>query len=147
MFRALVSSGKARIVAATLGVAVAALLLGQADGPTRASHAGGMDAMSIDMDHLGTPGNTATSIGSIQSCARINENDIMDADEEDVDTLRVDVLADNIPSSAPMNAYIYVLGYSSGNVSVQAQIIGLLDTAPFSDVFNGTCRIKKCCRE
>ena len=136
MFRALVSSGKARIVAVTLSVAVAALLLGQADGPTRASHAGGMDAMTIDMDPSATPANTATSIGSIQSCARINENGMMDADEDGIDTLTVDVLADNIPSDAPMNVYMYHLGYSAGNVSVQFQIIGLLTTAPSSSVSN-----------
>ena len=138
MFRVFVSSGKARIVAVTLAVAVAALLLTQADGPTRASHAGGMDAMTIDMDPSATPANTATSIGSIQSCARINENGMMDADEDGVDTLTVDVLAVNIPSSNPMNVYMYHLGYSAGNVSVQFQIIGLLDTAPFSDVFNAS---------
>jgi hypothetical protein len=108
------------------------LLLASADGPAQASHAGGMDAMTIDMDPSAPPANTATSIGSIQSCARINENGVMDADEDGVDTMTVDVLADNIPSDAPMNVYQYHLGYSAGNVSVQFQIIGLLATAPGS---------------
>jgi hypothetical protein len=53
-----------------------------------------MDAMSIDMD---PSGNSGTSNGDRDFCARINENDIMDADEEAVDTVEVDVTALNIP--------------------------------------------------
>ena len=44
-------------------------------------HPGGMDAMSIDMN---VAGNTNTVLGAIQTCARINENNLVDADEEDL---------------------------------------------------------------
>lgn len=46
--------------------------------PVLASHTGGADNFLIDMDPTG---NTATSITSIESCARINENNVQDADE------------------------------------------------------------------
>ena len=59
--------------------------------PPIAPDSGGMDAMSIDMNPHGVPANTATSLGSREFCARINENNILDADEDDVDTLEIDI--------------------------------------------------------
>ena len=46
------------------------------------SAAGGMEAMRIDMDPAVTPANAQTFIGSREDCARINENDTLDADED-----------------------------------------------------------------
>jgi hypothetical protein len=62
-----------------------------------------MDAMSIDMDPSAAPANTATSLGTLESCARINENNVLDADEEGAaDTLSTDVTATNIPVGSEM---------------------------------------------
>lgn len=54
-----------------------------------------MDEMSIDMDPTG---NTGTSIGSRESCARINENGFTDADEDAPDTVEFDVTVLNLPA-------------------------------------------------
>jgi hypothetical protein len=57
-----------------------------------ASHDGGMDEMTLDMNPGSEPANTSTSLGSIEFCARMNENDILDADEDGIDALYVDVV-------------------------------------------------------
>ncbi len=78
------------------------------------------DAFSIDMDPAGAPANTATSLGSRQTCAGINANNILDADEDaTADTLAVDVTVTNIPAFAPMIAFNYVLNYNETALSVQ----------------------------
>ena len=96
MVRALLSI---TVIIGMVALASAAFLsLGE---PATASHAGGADAFSIDMDPSGSPANTGSSVGSIESCARVNENDTLDADEDAVDTLNVDVVIVNIPESDP----------------------------------------------
>ena len=65
--------------------------------PARASHTGGMDAMSIDMNPGATPANSNTSIGSREKCARINENDTLDADE---DVAEITTIFGNVASAA-----------------------------------------------
>jgi len=77
-----------------------------------------MDALSIDMDPMG---NTATSLGTREFCARINENVILDADEDAVDTLTIDVTATNIPASNPMIGYEYTFNYSDTNLTLVSQ--------------------------
>ena len=79
----------------------------EASIPADASEPGGMDAMSIDMNPHAIPANTATSIGSREFCARINENDLLDADEDDIDTLEIDVTTgpQGIPESTAMLAF------------------------------------------
>ena len=62
-----------------------------------AGHAGGMDAMSIDMDSGNTPANTANTIGTREDCRRINENNSLDADETAVDSIDIDVTAGGVP--------------------------------------------------
>jgi hypothetical protein len=59
-----------RLMAAGL---VAYLLLYLSDGmaPADASHVGGADAFSIDMNPFGPTTNTATTLGSQQTCAGI----------------------------------------------------------------------------
>ena len=59
-------------------------------------------AFSIDMQESATPANTKGTgndgvIGSVEVCARINENGIQDADEDTIDALFVDVQGDDIP--------------------------------------------------
>ena len=82
-----------------------------------------MQAMSIDMNEEATPANTSSSLGSLESCARINENDILDADEDVVDGVNIDVTALGIPpyndggttdptdDTGGILAYSYVFGY------------------------------------
>ncbi|MFQ5471982.1 MAG: hypothetical protein ACE5FA_03720 [Dehalococcoidia bacterium] len=84
------------------GISVAAVTIYAVVGVFRqtadASNPGAMDAMSIDMDPAQSPANTGTSIGTVQGCAQINENNQLDADEDTVDSLTVDVVAQGIPS-------------------------------------------------
>lgn len=72
-----------------------------------------MEAMSIDMNPSASPANTATSLGSRETSARINENNILDADEDVVDGITIDVTATNIPGSHPMEGYQYTLNYGT----------------------------------
>src|SRR5574342_616053 len=87
-------------------IALAAFVLIFATGTNAAGT--NPDAMSIDMD---ITGNTATALGTRESCARINENNTMDADETAVDTLTVDVTAVNIPASNPAIGFAYELNF------------------------------------
>jgi hypothetical protein len=116
-----------------------------------ASHAGGMDSMSLDMDSAATPANTATSLGTREDCRRINENNTVDADEMGVDSLAMDVTASSVPpysnggtpgnpsdDSGGIIAYTYRLNYSEANLSVEAQDTAfLLSSNSGSAVFNG----------
>ena len=63
-------------------------------GPTQASH-GGMDTMAIDVNPAG---NSAGAVGTIDQCGRINRNGTMDADEDFIDGLFIDVVGQNIPA-------------------------------------------------
>ena len=83
--------GYAVLITAALASGAAGLIsIGEAsnqgtNGPSSpqpaSHHPGGMDAMSIDMN---VAGNTNSVLGAIQTCARINENNLVDADEEDL---------------------------------------------------------------
>ena len=57
----------------------------------------GMTAMSIDMKDAANA-NNANVLGPLDTCARINENGVLDADEFLVDQLRIDVTAQGIPA-------------------------------------------------
>jgi subtilisin family serine protease len=85
-----------------------------------ASHAGGADAFSIDMNPAAAPGNTATSLGSTETCAQINENGFLDADEDAIDMVRMDVVAGphGIPASNPMIGFSFTLEYPAGSLRV-----------------------------
>jgi uncharacterized repeat protein (TIGR01451 family) len=92
--------------------ALAVLSVGGSDS-VQANHTGGMDAMSVDMNPAATPANSPTSLGSREGSARINENDILDADEDVVDGIFVDITATNIPASNPMTGFGYRLSYGA----------------------------------
>ncbi len=105
---------------------------------------GGMGYMSLDMDPHTTPANTATSLGSIENCARINENDQLDADEDSAaDTIDVDATATGIPASAPMQGFSFQLGYDEANLTIQSAVAStgtgsgsyLLNSLPGSNLF------------
>jgi hypothetical protein len=76
---------------------------------------------SVDMDPTAVPGNTAMSVGTRETCARINENGIMDADEDMVDTVEFDVTVTGIPAANAMIAYSYDLGYPTATRIVSHQ--------------------------
>ncbi|MCH8815290.1 MAG: hypothetical protein IH957_09390 [Chloroflexi bacterium] len=97
---------------------------------------GAMDAMSIDMDPSAFPANTGTAIGTVQSCARINENNLLDADEDAEDTLEVQVLVDNIPGTNPAIATSFGLDFPAPNQMTVTQIATPFATANGWTIFN-----------
>ncbi|MGH9200653.1 MAG: hypothetical protein ACRD2A_05400 [Vicinamibacterales bacterium] len=107
------------------------------NGPNSSNSRCGMDIMAVDMDPGSTPANTATSIGTQEICARIDENGLQDADEDVVDGLVIDVTADNITAANPMFGYVFDLNYSSANLTVDAHNPNfLLNANAGSAVFN-----------
>ena len=100
---------------------------------TRANHSGGMNVMAIDMEEEATPANTSTALGTRELCRRIDENNVLDADEDVVDGLFIDITARDVPpyddNGTPGNplddtggilAYQFDLNYSVSNLTVQA---------------------------
>ena len=92
-----------------------------------------MDAMAIDVNPEAFPANTTSSLGSQEVCIRINENNILDADEDVVDGLFVDVTADTIPpfnnggtpgdpsdDSGGIVGFSYTFSYDETNLTIQA---------------------------
>ncbi len=91
-------------------------------GGVSATDPGSMDAMSIDMDPSADVANTATGLGSREPCARVNENDILDADEDaTADTVTIDVTAKAIPDSNRMTAFQLFLLYDEANLTIQSR--------------------------
>jgi hypothetical protein len=97
---------------------------------------GGMSAMSIDMKEAG---NTASALGSLDTCARINENGVLDADEYLVDQLRINVTAQGISAfndggtpgaegddSGGITGYEFDFNYPSAHLTLKSR-----DTNPF----------------
>lgn len=103
-----------------------------------ASHAGGMAAMAIDMDPFASPGNTATTLGTRESCAQINENNVLDADENfTADTITLDVVAVDIPATTAMIAFTFEIDYSEAALTIQTQDPNfLLASSPGSSLFD-----------
>jgi hypothetical protein len=105
------SSRISRPAAALAGFLVVLVALGLAvsdAGHTQASHTGGMDAMSIDVD---VTGNTATSLGPRDSCVEAGPGDVV----------TVDVTATNIPATMAMIAFTYTIQYDESRVWVETQ--------------------------
>jgi hypothetical protein len=114
-----------------------------------------MDAMSIDMDEEATPANTSSALGSRETCARIDENDVLDADEDVVDGLLIDVTASGVPAyndggtpgdftddTGGIIAYAYNFNYFSSVATVAGQMeasqaTNMLARNPGSALFNG----------
>jgi hypothetical protein len=78
-----------------------------------ASHAGGMDAMSFDLD---VSANTATSLGPLDDCIEANPGD----------NLTLDVTAEAIPVSNPMIAFSYNLNFVATYFAVESADAGFL---------------------
>ena len=101
-------------------------------------------AMSVDTQESATPANTAGTgdngvIGSIEDCSRINENDILDADEDSVDALFVDIQIDDVPPYSdagtpgdPTDDYggiishTFDLSYDETHLTIQSETYGLV---------------------
>jgi hypothetical protein len=80
--------------------------------------------MSIDMDPSGTPANDKGTtgsngvVGSIETCARVNENGTLDADEDSTDTLLIDITAKGIGPSSPVISFGATLDFPDTLVKV-----------------------------
>jgi hypothetical protein len=100
---------------------VAGVVLRQAPDAAVATHSNsGVDNVSIDMDPNSAVLNTATSISTIQSCAQINNNSFLDADEDSPDQVLVDVVVGpaGIPIDRPLIAFQFELLFSPAIVSL-----------------------------
>lgn len=69
----------------------------------------------------GGAGPLGMGFGAVEDCARINENNIVDADEESADTAIINVVADNIPSDHPMFAFAFTLNYDATKIRVASK--------------------------
>jgi len=121
--------------AASVALLALFVLSSAADAPNvQATHNGGADFFLLDMDPVG---NTATSIGTIEPCARINPNGIVDADEDSVDVVDIDVVTgpQGIPATNPMLAFGIFLSYPAGSEVVAVDPTFLLDVGAGSSVF------------
>ena len=104
-------------------VAAVALAIGLSS--TRASN-GGMDAMSIDLD---TSGNTATTLGPLDSCLQVQPGE----------TITLDITATNIPASNPMVGFAYLILYNDSMLTIETQDHQfLLAATPGSGLLNGS---------
>lgn len=97
------------VVAAFSSVLLVSLMFVALGGnETEASHAGGMDAMSVDVD---VTGNTATALGPLDSCVEARPGDVV----------AVDVTALNIPAATAMIGFAYEVLYDESQVWVETQ--------------------------
>jgi hypothetical protein len=85
------------VLLAITALAVGLALSADADRPVSATSPPSAQRFSVDMDPTAVPGNTAMSLGTQETCAGINENGIMDADEDMVDTVEFDVTVTGNP--------------------------------------------------
>ncbi len=98
------------LAALALALIVLASVIGSRAGTSQAADPG-IDDMSIDMDPSGAPANDKGTtgsngvVGSIETCARVNENGTLDADEDSADTLLIDITAKGIGPSSPVVSF------------------------------------------
>ncbi|MCH8815338.1 MAG: thrombospondin type 3 repeat-containing protein [Chloroflexi bacterium] len=99
-----------------------------------------IDNVSIDVEEDATPANTATSIGSVEVCAFVEDNDVLDLDEDTTDTIVIDVVTgpDGIPAASPINAFSFTLQYEETAVNVTSLDLDLLLTSQGGSIFNGS---------
>ncbi len=107
-----------------------------------------VDNVLMDMEDDATPANAATSVGTVEVCGSINKNGVLDADEDSVDALTVDVVVGplGVPAANPIAGSQFTLHYDNTKVRVAAAdslqllaaggstiAIDLSDGAPDSD--------------
>ncbi len=141
-----------------LTLAFAGLRMLEDAGSARASHAGGMDLMAIDMDPDATganlavgvpPANTDTIVGPIETCALLRENGVTDDDEDAVDRMYIDVVAEatvgiGIPAGFGIISYSLDFSFPAGSTTIDAHTYsppvggGMLDRNAGSGVFDAS---------
>lgn len=77
-------------------------------------------AFALDTDPAESPANTASSLGTVQTCGRIAKNETLDGDEVAVDAIGVDVTVSGVAESNPMLGFSYALNYDEAALSVQS---------------------------
>jgi hypothetical protein len=107
-------------LAATVFLAVVAVGLQDASGLAEASHTGGADAFSVDMNPFGPAANTATTLSTQQTCAGIKLNGVQDADEDAIDKVTFDVTATQVPALTAMSAFQFDLAHDDVKLTVTA---------------------------
>lgn len=123
-----------------LGVPFFAILISPTDlSPTEDAVAGYTNGAAAFLLDANPSGNTATSLGEIDTCARIDLNGIQDADESSVDTVTIDIAVMDIPPAHPMVGFSAVLNYPESDLTVTgAQLDFLLGALPGSSIFNAS---------
>ena len=123
-------------LAICLAALAAVILVAYADAPGRslATSPPSAQRFSIDMDPANAPANTANSLGSNETCAAMNENNILDADEDFVDTVEFDVTVTGIPATNSMIGYAYTLSYPAPNTRIVYKNSILLYSLPGSGI-------------
>lgn len=131
---------RAGLFAAAIVVAAFTVFLALRGSLVVAYHAGGMSAMAIDMDPFASPANTAAGLGTREPCARINENNFLDADEDfTADTVTLDVVAVDIPATTAMLAFTYRIDYDEAALTIRSEDPNfLLASSPGSSIFNAS---------
>jgi hypothetical protein len=81
-----------------------------------------VDSVSIDAEEDAAPANTPTSIGSVETCRRIDNNDTLDADEDSVDSLVLDVVTGpaGVPSNRGLVSFGYTVNFDPGVLTLAA---------------------------
>lgn len=112
-----------RVAALAIGtITVFTLVFSGINGSTsQATSPPSAQRFSVDMEPALLPANTATSIGTTEPRARINENNVLDADEDFTDTVQFDVTVRGIPTENPMTAYGYMLSYPNFQTRITFQ--------------------------
>jgi hypothetical protein len=94
----------------------------------------GYVSIQMDAEEEATPANAATSLGSIEYCRRMNDNDLLDGDEDGVDSLTIDVVAGppgGVPESRRLDGFEYDLTYDPAVIRVSAADNDMLLAAGF----------------
>ena len=85
----------------------------------------------LDMNVGLSPANRSTQVGSVEACKRINENGVLDADEDVVDGVYVDLVlpAPGVPPGYDLQAFNVLIEYDALHVRVAARDYDHLLTA------------------
>jgi len=100
-------------------VLAAGILLSDGSGTVSAGDVagGGADSMDIDMDPSTLPANTGSAVGTLETCAAIFENNVLDGDEDATDVLDVDVVIQNIPAPGSIGSS-FTLNFPTPNLPI-----------------------------
>jgi hypothetical protein len=103
--------------------------------------AGCIDRLALDLLPGGTPPNSPESVGSVESCGEIDDNDFLDADESSIDALTIDVVVGpiGVPAASGVTGFQLALGYDISRLVVRAsELDHLLAVNPGSSLFDAS---------